>query len=106
MNTRLTKLFLSLLIASSATSHAGNLFVSLDKYDYNTNLADFDLEYEPIGATIGARFDLSENSYLQVQYGLWSEESANVPGPDMASSDFDSTLINIGVGYDLSLIHI
>ena len=92
MNTIRTNIFLGLLIASSASSHAGNVFVSLDRYDYNTNLANIDLEYEPLGATIGVSLDLNENSFLQIQYGDWSENNAGSAAAAYRSQRSDPTL--------------
>ena len=95
---RINILFL-LIIAASPNCHAGNFFASLEKYDYRTNLAGIDLDYEPLGATIGASFNVNNSSFLQIQYGSWSEGNADVSDPDMESSDFDSNLVNIGYGY-------
>ena len=95
------KLLLSLFIAGLNNAHAANFFVSLDRYDYNTNLADIDLVYEPVGATIGASFDVNDTAFFQIQYGNWSENNADVSAPGMVGSDFDSTLINISYGFGL-----
>lgn len=99
MNIKQIKAAFSLFIMVAPSGYASNIFVSLDTYEYNTNLADLDLSYEPVGVIIGAKFDLNERSFLQIQYGNWSEDNADVFAPTFSGSDFDSSLANIGFGY-------
>lgn len=90
---------LGLLVLGSSSCHASNLLVSIDNYDYSTNLADIDLDYSPVGSTIAGRFDLDEMTFMQLQFGRWSASESGLLGSGIANADFDSTLANIGIGH-------
>jgi hypothetical protein len=99
MKTKTSRYLLGIAVLFAQPLYASNVYLSLDTYDYVTNLGDIDLDYKPLGLTVGGSLDLSDSVYLKYQYGSWSDEGSAVSMSDSANSDFDSTLLNIGIAY-------
>lgn len=80
----------------SVNVSASNLYIALDNYEYNFSLGDFALDLSPMGAAIGGSLDLREDLLFQYEVGKWSDDGG-VAGSSSAVTDFESTLINVGM---------
>lgn len=94
----LCSVFCSLALLASLNSKASSVYVALDSYDYDFVAgADLDLDLSLVGAAFGGTFDLSDTTFLQYEFGKWSDR-VSVSGPMSSLSDFDSRLFYIGLG--------
>ena len=95
-NKRISALFLALMSAPQYVM-ASSIYVAADTYEYETQLGMFDIEYRPAGLVLGGNFDLTDTLYAQIEVGKWDDQASTNPGGD--ESNFDSDLINLGIGY-------
>jgi len=95
--TTLASSLLALILFQAPSAHASTVYLTLDQYDYITNLAEIELDYRPVGMVLGGSINLTKDTYLQYQLGSWSQDSASVPSDNQASSGFESELVSIGL---------
>jgi hypothetical protein len=77
------------------------VYVALDSYEYDFRLGDIDLGLNPVGLALGGNFDVSDKLFVQYELGKWNDDGGIDNARD-ATSDFDSSLINLGIGIKLA----
>ncbi len=92
---------LFMILTSPAHVRASSVYVALDSYEYDFRLGDIDLGLDPVGLALGGSFDVSDKIFLQYEFGKWNDDGRLDNSRD-ATSDFDSSLFNLGVGIKLA----
>jgi hypothetical protein len=93
---QLLALSLSFLLLVTLPALASNVYVAVDRYDYDIAEGDIDLSLNPIGAVIGGAVDLSDTTFIQYEFGKWGDDET-IESREGPVSDFDSNLIYIGL---------